>query len=140
MALQAQVVASPCDGSHSRMSFAQPRFQPGQPVRARFQAQIEGPSLTKWYKGFIRAVYPDEAGDAHTWLYDVDYIDGDFEAGVPEMYVRERGTCPTDRAAHRPHPAPPGGRNANRGSRRCMGLHVANAKIQIRLGGKRERS
>ena len=74
------------------------RFSKGDAVDARFLAQSVGVRSSSWFNGKVAKVTRCSNGD---WAYDIKYEDGDFEACVPEKFVRaaKQGTTAQPAAA-----------------------------------------
>jgi len=71
---------------------AAPRMGPfsvGHRVLARYQATTFG-KQARFYPGVVRAVAP--AADSDHVRYDIQYDDGDYEASVPDDFVRDGAT------------------------------------------------
>ncbi len=58
----------------------------GTAVKAKYLADQQFDGDDKWYRGTIRSINVDEAGNT---LYDIEYEDGDFEEGVKPDNIRK---------------------------------------------------
>lgn len=59
----------------------------GTAIKAKYLADQQFDGDSKWFRGTIRSINVDEAGNT---LYDVEYDDGDFEEGVKPENIKKQ--------------------------------------------------